>query len=285
MSVFQHYTTKKTAEFTRLVGVNYAAFNIILQKLETEITRYKDAKPARKRGLKTSSLTLADQLLLTLLYLRNYHTFLQLGDMFGISEGYACKRYAFITQRLTRALALPNDKELTLDKLTLVADVTEQEIERPRTKQKSYYSGKKKRHTIKTLLIICYLTGLIKAVRSRRGTVHDFKILTESNLKINAGACIKADKGFQGLQKLYEKAGIPFKATKNHPLSKEQKQHNRQLAKERILIEHINRECKIFRICKEQYRGKHKNYEKTWKLVSAIVNLKRSTRHLKYATL
>ena len=132
-------------------------------------------------------------------------------------------------------------------------------------------------------MVICFLTGLIQAVRCRRGTVHDFRILTESNLRIHSEARIKVDKGFQGIQKLYKKAEAPFKATKKNPLTKEQQQYNRQLAKERIIIEHVNRECKIFRICKEQYRGKHKNYEKTWKLVSALVNLKRSTRHLKFA--
>jgi IS5 family transposase len=94
----------------------------------------------------------------------------------------------------------------------------------------------------------------------------------------------RADKGFQGIAELYPNAESPYKASKHHPLTKEQKQYNRQLAKQRIMVEHRNRECKIFRICKEQYRGKHKNYEKNWKLVSAIVNLKLSTRHLKYAS-
>jgi IS5 family transposase len=128
------------------------------------------------------------------------------------------------------------------------------------------------------------LTGLILAVRSARGTTHDFKILKKSKLEINENANIKTDKGFQGIKELYPKAEVPHKASKHHPLTKEQKQYNRQLAKERIVVEHRNRECKIFRICKEQYRGKHKNYEKTWKLVSAIVNLKLSTRHLKFAS-
>jgi len=107
--------------------------------------------------------------------------------------------------------------------------------------------------------------------------------LKESDLKINENAQIKTDKGFIGIKELYANSEVPHKASKNHPLTKEQKQFNRQLAKERIVIEHRNRECKIFRICKEQYRGKHKNYEKTRKLVSAIVNLKLSTRHLKFA--
>lgn len=142
MSVFEKYKMKRPAEFTRLVGVNFGTFQIILNKLENEISRYKQQKPMRQRGLK-SSLTIADQLLLTLIYLRQYHTFLQLGEMFSISESYAQKRYSFISKRLMKALDLPNDKDLTGENLKLVADVTEQEIERPLKEQKSYYSGKK----------------------------------------------------------------------------------------------------------------------------------------------
>ena len=142
MSVFEKYKSKRQPEFTRLVGVNYATFQIILEKLENEITRYKQQKPVRQRGLK-SSLTTADQLLLTLIYLRQYHTFLQLGEVFSISESYAQKRYSFISGRLMKALDLPNDKSLIAENLKLVADVTEQEIERPVSEQKSYYSGKK----------------------------------------------------------------------------------------------------------------------------------------------
>ncbi len=132
--------------------------------------------------------------------------------------------------------------------------------------------------------MVCFLTGLILALRTAKGTTHDFQILKNSKLKINRNANIKTDKGFQGIKELYPKSEVPHKASKYHRLSKEQKQYNRQLAKERSGVEHRNRECKIFRICKEQYRGKHKNYEKTWKLVSAIVNLKLSTRHLKFAS-
>ncbi len=142
MNLFEKYKMKKPAEFTRLVGVNYGTFEILLEKLESEVIRYKQAKPMRQRGLK-SSLTIADGLLLTLIYLRQYHTFLQLGEMFSISESYAHKRYTFISKKLLKALDLPDDKALTTDSLKIVIDVTEQELERPVKKQKSYYSGKK----------------------------------------------------------------------------------------------------------------------------------------------
>ena len=46
------------------------------------------------------------------------------------------------------------------------------------------------------------------------------------------------------------------------------------LSKQRVFIEHINRRCKIFRIVKDVYRGKHKHYSLTWNLVAALVNLR-----------
>ena len=50
MSVFEKYKLKRPAEFTRLVGVNHGAFEIILDKLKNEIARYRQAKLVRNRG-------------------------------------------------------------------------------------------------------------------------------------------------------------------------------------------------------------------------------------------
>ena len=77
---------------------------------------------------------------------------------------------------------------------------------------------------------------------------------------------------------------IPFKASKNRILPKEEKRYNRQLSQKRIIVENIIRECKIFRIVKEVYRGKHKNYGLMWNLVAGLVNFKASTNHLRYAS-
>lgn len=117
-------------------------------------------------------------------------------------------------------------------------------------------------HTIKTLLIVCFLTGLIRAVACGRGKIHDFKLFKQSKIRLSQKTIIKLDLGFLGIKRLYPQAELPKKSSKYHPLTKAEKQSNKQLASERVLVEHINRECKIFRICKEQYRGKHKNYEK-----------------------
>ena len=81
---------------------------------------------------------------ITLLYLRKYDTFLNLGTQFNISESYAQKRYVFICNMLLKSLDLPDETSLSLASIHILAtDVTEQPIERPLKGQKKYYSGKK----------------------------------------------------------------------------------------------------------------------------------------------
>ena len=91
-----------------------------------------------RRRERKSSLLLEDQLLLTLIYLRQYHTFLTLGEMFFSSESYAYKRYTYITKRLLRALPVPNDKALTLEGLKVAMNVSEQPLERPLKGPRAY---------------------------------------------------------------------------------------------------------------------------------------------------
>jgi hypothetical protein len=114
--------------------------------------------------------------------------------------------------------------------------------------------------------------------------VHDFKIFKDRDFALHEKIKILADLGFLGIHKEHRNAVIPHKKTKSKPLSDEQKATNKKQASKRVPVEHINRDCKVFRICGTKYRGKHKNYEETWMLVIAIVNLKKATNNLKYAT-
>jgi hypothetical protein len=82
-----------------------------------------------------------------------------------------------------------------------------------------------------------------------------------------------ADSGYQGLHKHHQNSTLPIKKKKGQLLSAEDKAYNKALSKQRVFIEHINRRCKIFKLVKDVYRGKHKNYSLTWHLVAALVNL------------
>ena len=83
----------------------------IRDRLRAELLRYRSEKLTRNRG-KKCTLSLEDQLLLCLLYLRNYDTLLNLGFQFGISESYAQKRYTFVKMLLLRSIELPDETAL-----------------------------------------------------------------------------------------------------------------------------------------------------------------------------
>jgi hypothetical protein len=122
--------------------------------------------------------------------------------------------------------------------------------------------------------VICLLTLQILSILCEKGRIHDFKFLKKSKLPLHPETEKLADSGYQGMQKIYSNTKLPIKKKKKRPLTEEEKEWNYQLAKRRIKIEHVNRRCKIFRIVKETYRGKHKNYGKTWSVISGLVNLR-----------
>ena len=117
----------------------------------------------------------------------------------------------------------------------------------------------------------------IICVRAEKGSVHDFKIFKESLYYIHPDLLILVDSGYQGIDKIHSNSWLPFKKSKKNPLSREQKNENKSLAQLRIYVENVNRRCKIFRIAKETYRGKHKNYGKVWNVVAGLVNLRYAT--------
>ena len=109
-----------------------------------------------------------------------------------------------------------------------------------------------------------------------KGNVHDFKMFKQSRLLIPEDVQILVDLGYIGICNIHENSVHPIKSSKKKPLTKEDKKFNTALAKQRIPIENVNRRCKIFKIVKETYRGKHKNYGKIWHAIGAIVNLRYS---------
>src|SRR3954451_3357923 len=116
-------------------------------------------------------------------------------------------------------------------------------------KQRFYYSGKKKRHTLKSQLVICSTTKQIICTTVDKGRKHDFRVFKQSNVQLSRVNKIQVDSGYQGIQKLYSAAAqLPYKSTKTKPLTKDQRKHNHCLAADRVVIEHVIRTLKIFKI-------------------------------------
>ncbi|QLQ08398.1 MAG: transposase [Anaerolineae bacterium] len=131
----------------------------------------------RDGGRKATLATLADKLVFILFYFRMYPTQVAQGSFFGISQGQACTWIHYLTPLLNQALGheqqLPARQPATVTQvlatcpdLTFIVDGTERPIQRPKDadRQRKYYSGKKKRHTVKNIIVTDKGTRKIKAL-------------------------------------------------------------------------------------------------------------------------
>jgi len=66
---------------------------------------------------------------------------------------------------------------------------------------------------------------------------------------------------------------IPKKRSKKNPLTKEDKQQNRNISSKRVAVENIIREVKIFRILAEKYRNRRRKFGLRFNLIAAMYNL------------
>ena len=107
--------------------------------------------------------------------------------------------------------------------------------------------------------------------------MHDFKLFVKSHLAPGPQTECLADSGYLGLKKRHKNSRLPAKKSKLHPLTGQQKADNRQLSRERFVVEHIIRSVKIFRILAERYRNRRKRFGLRFNLIAALYNLGRPT--------
>ena len=138
--------------------------------------------------------------------------------------------------------------------------------------QRRYYSGKKKRHTFKTQLVVNKDSREVVAVEVRNGKVHDFRIFKESGVHIPTSNPVIVDSGYQGSQKIHANTQLPKKKKKKQKLTKEDKRANKQLASDRVMNEHINGLLKRFKIFAEKYRNRRKRFGLRVNLLAGIYN-------------
>ena len=121
----------KDAPFKRLTGVKRATFEQMAQILAA-------ADSTRKaKGGRPSKLCIEDRLLLALEYLRDYPTYLRLGQNYGVSESYACKIHRWVEDALIKdkRFSLPGRKTLLKSDMeyeVILVDASESPVERPK---------------------------------------------------------------------------------------------------------------------------------------------------------
>ena len=258
--------------FQRLFGVSVAQFETIFKKVEPR-WQAKVIGGYKRKG-RDYKLDLADMLLMLLLYYRSYVTQIFVSYMFGIDDSRVCRIIQCLEPLLAAVMAIKKCRKLSKEEIeSLLIDATEQAIERPKKGQKAYYSGKKKRHTLKTEMRVNHKGRIVQISKTRPGSEHDFSIFKkEPPLPSDSHAFV--DSGYQGIDKIHPNVDFPYKATKNKPLDAKEKEYNNMLSKIRVVVENIFGDIKVFKIMSDRYRNKRKRYNLKFKIIAGIVNLK-----------
>ena len=124
---YKEIKNRNEKDFKRLTGVKHQTFKQMVSVLESEIPRF--GRPPK--------LSRADQLLMTLMYWREYRTQFHIAQAYGVSESAVCRTIQKIEDALINSgqFRLPGKKALQPSDTVIeivVVDVTEQPIERPK---------------------------------------------------------------------------------------------------------------------------------------------------------
>src|SRR3954454_653060 len=165
---------KHPAVFRHLTGLTAAVFDELAAEVVPAVEaahREELDRTGRRRGIGGGgafALPTADQVLLTVIWLRQYPTNEALGFQFGVSDSTASRARARCLPALERAgqdtMRMPDPGAARRKRLpallkdtpglAVVIDSFEQRTQRPRRRQRAYYSGKKKAHTLKTQVAV-----------------------------------------------------------------------------------------------------------------------------------
>lgn len=219
---------KKSREFLSATGMTQAEFEILLpnfavayDKLYPQNLTF-DGK-ARQRnigaGVKGNLSKFEDKLLFLLVYQKTNPLQTMHGMQFGLSQAqtnYWIHRLLPVWQQTLADMGMKPERdarlvatnpETTEGGANLAIDGTERRLQRPidPIKQREKYSGKKKAHTDKNILVVNEHTKkVIYLSPTVEGKKHDSRAATEVAIAYPANATLDKDTGFQG----YEPEGV-----------------------------------------------------------------------------
>jgi hypothetical protein len=287
-----------------LTGLSSKEFCLLSRDFGREIEknkqdRYEDGieKGTRKRksggGNKGKLRSIDEKLFFVLIYFKLYPTFEVIGFFFGMKRknSYAniSKLVPILEKTLGRKLCLPKRKIRTPEEFlnafpeikTVIIDGTERPVQRKKDygEQKEDYSGKKKRHTQKNILMIDEDKRIIYLGPTRGGRNHDYKMLKEEipPETMPNGILAWADLGFFGMGKDYPELNVimPKKKPKGSELMIGDKSENRRISSFRVRVEHAICEVKRFNITTQIFRNRKTGFcDKVMTICSGLWNFR-----------
>ena len=278
---------KNPLHFRRLTGITIEKFDEIYEQLEPlyqefNQKRLESKNKNRKRRVGAGSqykLDLEDRLLMLLIYYRTYTTHIFMGFLFNINDSNVSRNINPLHPLLAKIFKIPEKKiKMSEDEIMdLFFDGTEQQTNRPKKEQKKWYSGKKKKHTIKHQVAVAKVkktknekTKLrIKAVsKSFCGKTHDKRIYERSRNRSPDKIGKYGDNAYLGTV-----LTIPEKKPKGKELTKEQKEYNEIHSSMRVCVEHGIGKMKIWQILTQRFRNRRKDHTIIFKNIAGLQNM------------
>ncbi|MDQ2809908.1 MAG: transposase [Chloroflexota bacterium] len=286
--VFRALTGLAIAEFDTLIAA------VLPQYAAAEQVRH--TRPARQRAIGAGPpfrLDSRDQVLLTVVWLRKYLTHELLGWLFGVSDSTVTRCLARLlpvlaaagaaTMRMPQPAQRPRlqraDLLAEVPELLVIVDSFEQRVQRPhqRAEADTWYSGKKKQHTMKSQLTVDEDTGEIVDVGpSVRGPTADMTLLKDSHVldRLPTGVGIGGDLAYIGIKDLHPSGlgATPRKKPRGKERPAADKAYNTAFARRRIVVEHTIGRARRWECLTQTDREHREHQRERVQAVSGFVN-------------
>src|SRR4051794_3464311 len=284
--LFKSFTGLSVQEFDDIydkkLAKKYAKYEI--QRLSERIDRKRDIGAGRP-----FKLDLKDRFLMLLVYYRLYITYTLSGFLFDLDQSTVCRDIQKIEKLIMECVPIPQkiygitkrlktteEVEQYFPGFLAFIDSTEQQIPKPvdKKRRKVYYSGKKKRHTVKNQFMVNNHGYVIHKTNHKRGCRHDYNIYKNNHPVTPKQVVNVVDLGYLGIEKDYpgQLSSIPQRKKRNLDLSAEEMEYNKIHSKKRIVIEHAICRLKKYRILADVFRNRLKKYNKVSDIVAGLIN-------------
>jgi hypothetical protein len=168
--------------------------------------------------------------------------------------------------------------------LAVIIDTFEQPIGRPKDRKRAdgFYSGKKRRHTLKVQVAVDEETGeFVDTSDSFPGPTADIKVLGESELfsRVPPGIGGLGDLAYVGMGKLSPDvaAATPRRKPRGRPRPEGDAAYNKEFSRRRVKVEHSIGRLRRFKVVSEVDRHHQRNHAVRVRAVAGLVN--RQLRH------
>jgi hypothetical protein len=283
------------AVFAHLTGLTVAAFDQLAAEVAPAVeAAHRKAldRPDRQRAIGGGDdfdLSFADQLLLTVIWLRQYPTNEALGFLFGVSDSTASRARTRCLPALEKAgrdtMRMPDPGAARRRRLpallsdtpdlAVVIDSFEQRTRRPRRSQRAYDSGKKKAHTLKSQVAVDEDTGRFADVSdSVPGRWADIKLLKKSRLmkRLPEGVGGIGDLGFVGIRDVHPLGACPRRKPRGQDRPAADVRYNRAFSRRRIVVEHALARLRRFRAVTDLNRHRRNGHAARVRACAGLVN-------------